>query len=399
LCASPPRTLPGPRASARPSRTGAQLLLGLLCVCCLASGCGGDLAAPTRASGLSGGRPGATILEALRSTGRAPFRFFASSSFWNEPVPADAPLDPTSSEVVAAFSAQIAGEQRPGHWPWINTTSSSVPVYVVGADQPTVRVKLATTATAPALQAAWKAVPLPPTAQPAAGGEKVLVVWQPSTDRLWEFWRMEHRADGWHAMWGGAMRRVSADAGVYGPTVWPGAKPGWGDSASSLALTGGLISLEDLDLGQINHALAIAIPNVRAGVYASPAQRSDGRSSDPLALPEGAHLRLDPNLDLAALHLPPSTLMIAQAAQRYGLFVRDYSPNVAFYAQAPPAGTDPYAGLEGYFEGRYPREILASFPWSHLQLLQMQLHPQSARKPSATQPQQPATGGAQAPQR
>ena len=308
-------------------------------------------------------------------------------------MPADAPLDPTSGEVVAAFNAQIAGEERPGHWPWINTTSSSVPLYTVPAGEPTVRVTLETASTAPALQAAWEAVPLPPTAQPAAGGEKVLVVWQPSADRLWEFWRMVHGADGWHATWGGAMRRVSSDPGVYEPKAWPGAKPGWGDSASSLALLGGLISLEDLEVGQINHALAIAIPNVRAGVYASPAQRTDGKSTDPLSLPEGAHLRLDPKLDLAALHLPRLTLMIAQAAQRYGLFVRDYSPNVAFYAQDPtPTGTDPYVGPTGYFEGRYPRELLAAFPWSHLELLEMKLHKQAPRRPEATSAQHGVAG-------
>ena len=108
-------------------------------------------------------------------------------------------------------------------------------------------------------------------------------------------------------------------------------------------------------MGQINHALAIAIPNPRAGVYASPAQRTDGWSTEPLSLPEGAHLRLDPNLDLAALHLPRLTLMMAEAAQRYGIVVRDRAANVAFYAQDPtPTGTEPYTGAHGYFEGQVP---------------------------------------------
>ena len=51
--------------------------------------------------------------------------------------------------------------------------------------------------------------------------------------------------------------------------------------------------------------------------------------------PEGAHLRLDPRLNLAALNMPPLTLMMAEAAQRYGIIVRDYSPNIAFIAQDP----------------------------------------------------------------
>ncbi len=171
------------------------------------------------------------------------------------------------------------------------------------------------------------------------------------------------------------MQNVSSDPGVYGPEAWPGATLWWGTSAASLSIAGGLITLEDLQRGQINHALAITIPDVRAGVYASPARRTDGTSTAPLSLPEGAHLRLDPTLDLAALHLSRLTLMIAEAAQRYGIIVRDTSANVAFYGQDPtPTGMNPYIGPQGYFEGQTPGQLLASFPWSHLQVLKMELH-------------------------
>jgi hypothetical protein len=140
-------------------------------------------------------------------------------------------------------------------------------------------------------------------------------------------------------------------------------------------VAGGLITLEDLEAGVINHALAISVPDVRAGVFAAPAQRTDGSSRSPYSLPEGAHLRLDPGLNLESLHLPRLTLMIARAAQRYGIIVRDGSPSVAsFYAQDPtPTGTDPYHGEGGFFEGKYPSQLLASFPWGHLQLLKMEL--------------------------
>lgn len=304
----------------------------------------------------------------------APLRFFAPTSFWNEPLAANAPLDPTSAEVVGAFDALIAAEEQAKNGPWINTTEYSIPVYMVPAGQPTVSVKLDGTSNA-GLSSAWSAVPLPPTATSATGTDGDLFVWQPSTDRLWEFWRLVHGAEGWQASWGGAMQKVSSNPGVYGPEAWSGAQSWWGVSASSLSLVGGLISLEDLELGQINHALEMAIPGVRAGVYASPAQRSDGKSASPLSLPEGAHLRLNPNLNLAALHLPRLTLMLAEAAQRYGIFITDGSSIAEFYAQDPsPTGTNPYAGPGGYFEGQYPNQILASFPWGNLELLKMELH-------------------------
>ncbi|HEY2056598.1 MAG TPA: hypothetical protein VGH14_21905, partial [Solirubrobacterales bacterium] len=40
-----------------------------------------------------------------------PFRFFSPTSFWNTPLAADAPLDPSSSGVVAQFLAEIAHER------------------------------------------------------------------------------------------------------------------------------------------------------------------------------------------------------------------------------------------------------------------------------------------------
>jgi hypothetical protein len=57
------------------------------------------------------------------------------------------------------------------------------------------------------------------------------------------------------------------------------------------------------------------------------------------------------------------------------MFIRDGSPNVEFYGQDPtPTGTNPYTAPAGYFEGKTPSQLVASFPWNHLQLLKMSLH-------------------------
>jgi hypothetical protein len=340
--------------------------LAPLCASAAVAGCGGERQKPRLRAVAA---PAQTPAPQPPSTRPAPHSFFARSSFWNTPTDPGAALDSSSTALVAALSAEVAAERQAKSGPWINTTSYSVPLYTVSAGQPTVAVKLDHAPDA-ALSAAWSAVPLPADARPAAGSDGVLAVWQPSTDRLWEFWKLTDRSDGWHASWGGAIAHVSENQGVYGAEAWPGAKPWWGVTASSLSLLGGLISLEDLKRGQIDHALAMAIPDVRAGVFASPARREDGSSTDPLSLPEGAHLRLDPSLDLQALHLPALTLEIAQAAQRYGIFITDGSANVTFQAQDPtPTHSNPYKGPGGYFQGEYPSELLASFPWSRLQVL------------------------------
>jgi hypothetical protein len=321
--------------------------------------------------------PPAETTEVTGPTESGVARMFAGTSVWNEPVSASAPVDSGSESAVAALNSEELAEQAERHGPAINTKSWSVPIYTVPSDQPTVRVTLVG-ANAPALQSAWNAVPLPSDAKPAAGTDEHLVVWQPSADRMWEFWHLEKVGGAWRASWGGAMDDVASSSGTYSAEAWPGATSSWGASASSLPIAGGLITLEDLQHGVIDHALAISIPNVRAGVFASPAQRTDGESTASTALPEGAHLRLDPHLDLAALHLPRFTLMLATAAQKYGIVVRDRAANIAFYAQDPtPTGTEPYGGTTGYFEARAPASLLASFPWSHLELLKMALHVKS----------------------
>jgi hypothetical protein len=353
-------------------------VVATLGTCCAMVGCGSTDPKPERPPRLSHPRPETSASVGARAaTASIPFRFFSLSSFWNERLAADAPTDPSSAAVVGAFEEQIAEEEQTRNGPWINTTHYSLPIYTVPVDQPTVSVQLEHHTPEAPLSSAWGAVPLPADAQPAAGTDGDLVVWQPSTDRLWEFWRLVHESSGWQASWGGAMQNVSSNPGVYGPEAWPGAKPWWGVSASSLSLVGGLISLEDLQRGEIDHALSMAVPNVRAGVYARPAQRDDGKSTEPLALPEGAHLRLNPTLNLAALNLPKLTRMIAEAAQHYGIFITDGSSVTTFYAQDPtPTGSNPYTRPNGYFEGKYPQELLASFPWSQLELLKMELHHQ-----------------------
>ncbi len=305
-----------------------------------------------------------------------PFRFFSPTSFWNQEPPPNAALDPNSAAIVGALAGEVAHEEEVKKGPAINTTTWSVPVYTVPAGQPTVKVKLPYASLNPTLQSAWEAVPLPAGAKPASGTDKHLVVWQPSSKHLWEFWHLEDRAEGWEAYWGGAIQDAGAATGAYEPQSWPGAKTSWGASASSLSIAGGLITLEDLEQGQINHALAIAVPDTRAKVFAAPAERTDGSSSEATSLPEGARLRLNPHLDLAALHLPRFTLMLAEAAQKYGIVVRDTAANIALYAQDPtPTGTNPYSGKSGFYEGKSPAALLAVFPWSELQLLKMELHP------------------------
>jgi hypothetical protein len=296
----------------------------------------------------------------LAPAAAAATRPFSPDSFWNSPLPRDAPLDPASKRLVADLAGQVAY-----YGPWINTWEYSSPVYRVRAGQRRVKVQLDTRWQP--LADAFASVPLPRRARPARGSDGHLVVWQPASDTMWEFWKLARRPDGWHARWGGRMRRVSKNPGHF-------LERDWGATATGLPLLGGMITLADLRRGRIDHALAISLVRTRRWQWSWPAQRTDGWIEGAASIPEGARFRLDPRLDIRSLGLPRITRMIARAAQRYGIVVRDKGGAVTFYAEDPaPTGHNPYAGPDGWFEGRYPSELLARFPWERLRLLRMDL--------------------------
>ena len=116
------------------------------------------------------------------------FRFFSPTSIWNQPLADNAPLDPNSAAITAHLEAFVSAGLANRTGPWINTSQYSTPIYTVPVDQPTVSVILEYDN--PALQAALSAVPIPADAEPAAGSDAEITIYQSSTDTLWEMWEM-----------------------------------------------------------------------------------------------------------------------------------------------------------------------------------------------------------------
>ena len=287
---------------------------------------------------------------------------FACNSVWNARLPDDAPIASASSTYTAALQAQVTR-----YGAWINSYSYSIPVYKVGPSQPRVPVTLDIGGPgAQSLAADFHAgVPIPSGAVAAAGTDRSMVVWQPSTDTLWEFWHAQKIDGVWHARWGGEMKHVSSNPGYYKNRDY------WGGSATGLSILGGLIGPAELRSGHIDHALAMAIPHAAAGRFVFPAQRTDGNDRSAGAIPEGTRFRLNPRVNVAALHLPRFTKMAALAAQRYGIVVRDQSGSVSLYVQQPaPGRPNPYYGRGGLFGGLDPSELLRAFPWRDLEVVQ-----------------------------
>jgi hypothetical protein len=261
---------------------------------------------------------------------------------------------------------------------------------IAAPDTPRVHVTLDENG-GPHMVQAFAAVPIPSYAQPSAGTDHHLAIYQPSTDSMWEFWHLRMATDGtgWHAGWGGRMLHVSTDPGYYRNAADPSGnvleQSNWGAPATSLPLMAGTMMISELQAGVIPHAIAFAIGHTCAHEFVVPAQRTDGDVNpvtNPTCVPEGAHFRLDPKLNLASLNLPHFDYMVAVAAQKYGMILDNRTSGVGIYDENPAAyiadwGYNPYFGRQnvpgspGALYDAWPTAEILQFPWSHLQLLPM----------------------------
>jgi hypothetical protein len=296
-------------------------------------------------------------------------RVFALDSFWYKPVPADAPLHPNSANFVTDFLRQKKAFYGTVA---ISTADYSSPIYVVGDDVPSIQVDQWDCHNSgyqdEQLVQQWRAVPIPPYAQPANGTDGEMTIYQPTTDTMWEFWRARKRRDQWQACWGGRMQNVSKSDGIWAPH--------YGTTATGLPFLGGQITVDELRRGKIDHVIGIAMVETENwDIYSWPANRSDGwnPSHAPDRIPEGLRFRLDPSVDVDALRMHPIGKIIAKAAQIYGFVVWDRAGAIGIRAENPKRFTalgkpDPYPAL---WNGTASYAILAGFPWDKLQFLPM----------------------------
>jgi hypothetical protein len=296
-----------------------------------------------------------------------PERIFAPTSFWYQPLPNDAPLHPNSANFVAEFLRQKKAYYGTVS---INTRSYASPVYVVGPDVKPVKVtewdcqkkgfkdKI--------LAEHWQAVPIPDFAAQADGTDAEMTIYQPSTDSLWEFWQARKVDGQWEACWGGGMKNVSKN-----PGIWENHR---GTTATSLPFIGGQITADELRKGAIEHVMGIALVDLeKHSVVSWPATRSDGYNpkNEPNRIPEGLRFRLDPTVDVEALNLSRAGKIIARAAQKYGFVVWDKAGAITLRADNPKSYTqlgqkDPYPEL---FDGKPAWALLQNVPWEKLQFL------------------------------
>lgn len=302
--------------------------------------------ATTRATTAKAGTASATPKPGLLApAGRGVAALFnGSGSPWVQPIPAGAAIDPDSDGPVS----KLAGMQfQMSYKLW------TVPVYY--ADPGTPRYDVASTAGwGPGL----KDVPIPDDAAPDPSEDAHLAIVDKSGGCVYDFWGASGHG-------GGLSAKLANAIPIDSTGIYPG---GLGSRGSGFSAAAGIVTPEDLRKGSIDHALVFAYPGSRSGGFVAPATKSDGESSGPGSLPEGARVRLDPSIDLGSLGLNSYELMIAKAMQRYGMILGDRSGGFTIYAQHPQSVRG--AGYDGIL----PDETwvdLSRIPTNRLQVLQL----------------------------
>jgi hypothetical protein len=269
-------------------------------------------ATPSRSAANS---PATLEARLARKPGR-PGRLYSARSPFNRRIPSGAVVDPNSNAMVQQLAAEVTAKG----WA-IATKRFTPPIFYANARTRKYNVRL-THPTQPGRF--WEGVPIPNGAFASQDSDGLMTVIDRSKSCEYDFGRPQKAADGtWTAYWLNATHTTEDGVYDYDMAV----------RASGFATAAGLITPREMRAGVIQHALVFTMTNGRAGGPVAPATQSDGRSSLPGAIPQGARVQLDPSLNLDTLGLTRWQKTIARALQQYGMFLADTGGAVAIFAQ------------------------------------------------------------------
>jgi hypothetical protein len=299
-----------------------------------AAGAGGAAMGGTGAGGTgAGGTAGAAGTGATTGV----WRPFSSTSPWNTPIPSNPAIDPDSATFIADLSTLTGQGQQALS---VNIQGYSIPVYYVDSTVPFVNVMadlggtgFRTGAASDGTVPGSGMAPIPAGATPAAGTDRHLCVVDETAEMSWDLYNANDGTSGWTASLAASMD-LTTD-GVRPPTNDSPWWAGQGARACGFPLIAGLITVDEVKAGRIEHALVLAYPHIRSRYYTPPASSAQGTTTDAIqtrGVECGGQLQLDPTLDVSTLGLSATGLMIAKALQTYGAFVGDYSGAISLYA-------------------------------------------------------------------
>lgn len=291
--------------------------------------------------------------------GPTPFLpMYASTSFWRQQLPSNPTLASNSAAIVQTAFTSVATPNCPLCGSFVNShTWAQPPIFNHPTDQ------LYTVTCTLFCSVASVQFRIPAGAQPATGSDGHLGV----IDQT-----LKQELDMWQAVYNSTNNTWSASTVLVNSTVGWGAACAQGQHcnsavASGFALFGGAVWPDEIRAGVIQHALSMTTPNTLPNVIACPATHTDGQDGAN-GIPEGAHIFLDPSVNINSFGWPSWFVIIAKALQTYGAYISDTSGGPSIRGvDDTNLGTDTWASVG--VSNQSPLTP-SNFPWSSLRVIQ-----------------------------
>lgn len=254
------------------------------------------------------------------------YRAFSPDSWWNTPLPDDAPLHPDGAEILGHLrSAPESGSgcltlAGAGDSPWGH------PIYWADSSDPSYDLRGPAGVELPELSR----LRIPDGARPADNSDGSMTVYDIEQGFVVALTDADYDADddSWSA--GGATVTYLESNGVRVETGRSDDPRNRGTHRGNNGATMAA-SWDEVQSGSIRHVLKIASGPVVSKDYVFPMVGSDGKygGDDPAVPLQGIRLRIKPSVDLSALDLDREALVIAEAVQRYGVYIGDSGGSTA----------------------------------------------------------------------
>lgn len=244
---------------------------------------------------------------------------FTAGSYWNTPFRADAPVDRDSPALIGFLRdrsrldyVRLAGLSSTGAW--------GMPIYhATGADPLVAVTKSCPLGGDGVLRGDATLVRMPPEAGGASDVDAAALVY--SANEAIAYMELIRTSSTTATACGSSIYYTDSNGleGSLPQSDQPLNRGHRGLPGPTFAVTWG-----EIQAGRIDHRLKIAVP-ASSTAHVWPMTGSDGDSTNPSAIPQGAAIRIKPSVDLGSLGLSPAALTVARALRRYGAVVGDTS--------------------------------------------------------------------------
>lgn len=244
---------------------------------------------------------------------------FPNDNPWQRDISAE-PVDPRSD----AYIASIAADESFIHPDFGSNPDYGIPITVVPENQKLVKVKF----TQYPDESDPGPYPIPKNADIEGGSDRHVLVVQQGACKLYELFDAKRKKRGKWSAANGAVFDLRSNA--LRPDGWTSA------DAAGLPIAPGLVRLDEVNAGAINHALRFTVERSQRA-YVDPARHFASSSTDANLPPMGLRLRLKASYDISGFTGAPRVIL--EALKRYGMFNAD-NGTAGFISGATDPGWD-----------------------------------------------------------